>query len=46
MLTTIYLFLASLFVQQPVTESEIDQPQIEVRNGGGGVIVPDKKKEN
>ncbi|MCF6459102.1 hypothetical protein [Pseudoalteromonas sp. MMG024] len=46
MLSTIYLFLASLFVQQPVAETNIEQPKIEVRNGGGGVIVPDKKKEN
>lgn len=46
MLSTIYLFIASLFVQQPTIEAETNKPEMRLMDGGGGVIVPERKKEN
>ncbi|WP_157813483.1 hypothetical protein [Pseudoalteromonas spongiae] len=45
MLSALSLFFASLFVQ-PADLSSEEIPQMKVMNGGGGVIVKDKKKEN
>ena len=44
MLSALSLFFASLFLQPADLPSE-EMPQMKVMNGGGGVIVKDKKTD-